>query len=152
MNIQIVSSSKIKDQNIVSLEAEYIKRLTKYCTLKISSLDLDESDSKKYAEVLLKAVFKIKKDRDLLIILDEEGKKFSSIKLASTLENYISHGRSSFIFFIGAAHGIPNEIKAIADLSISLSDLTFPYQLAHLVLVEQIYRALTIIKGENYHK
>ncbi len=83
------------------------------------------------------------------ICLTEEGKSFTSIELASLLLNF---NNEKIIFLIGGTDGIPNNIKEKSDLLLSLSPLTFPHELARLILLEQIYRAISISNNSPYHR
>jgi len=108
----------------------------------------EESAKKEEAELFLS---KIRKD-DFLIVLDERGKDYTSPGLAELLERESTMGRSSFVFAIGGAHGWHESVRQRANIVLSLSRLTFPYQMVRLILTEQIYRAMTLIKGIPYHK
>lgn len=85
------------------------------------------------------------------IVLDREGREFSSVGLSEHLAQLKLYGRSDFQFILGGALGLDARLKEKADLSWSLSRLTFPHQLARCVLVEQLYRATRIERGEPYH-
>ncbi len=84
-----------------------------------------------------------------LIVLAEEGKSLSSIQFTKYLQTL---GSQKLIFVIGGANGIDPEIKALANLLLSLSPMTFPHEIARLLLVEQLYRATTISQGGPYHR
>ncbi len=89
------------------------------------------------------------RDNNIIICLAEEGKTFSSVELASLLLNYKN---KKINFLIGDSDGIPLEIKDKSDLLLSLSSLTFPHELARLILIEQIYRAISISSNSPYHR
>ena len=76
----------------------------------------------------------------------------SSEKLAEKISDYAAHGTSTICFIIGGSFGLSDEVKAVADLRLSMSPMTFPHQLARVLLCEQIYRAFMINKGTKYHK
>ena len=88
---------------------------------------------------------------DIVIILDEKGKEFSSIELAAFIQNKANESAKNIIFLIGGAYGVDESIFKRADYKWSLSKLVFPHQLVRLILSEQIYRACTIIRNEKYH-
>ena len=87
-----------------------------------------------------------------LVVLDSAGKEFTSPALASFMEKLMNRGVPEATFIAGGHLGIPEKIKDSADLKISLTKLTLPHELARVVLLEQIYRAITIIRGLPYHK
>ena len=87
-----------------------------------------------------------------LAVLDSLGEELTSPQLASSLADLMNRGVSEVTFLVGSHLGIPKRIKNLADLKLSLTKLTLPHELARVVLLEQIYRAVTIIKGLPYHK
>jgi 23S rRNA (pseudouridine1915-N3)-methyltransferase len=88
----------------------------------------------------------------LVILLDIKGKTFSSENFANTLNKLTNDGHSNISFIIGGAWGVSEEVKARANLSISLSPMTFPHMLARIILMEQIYRTIAISNNHPYHK
>lgn len=88
---------------------------------------------------------------DFLVVLDENGKELTSVGFASELEKRASAGAKNVIFVIGGAYGFDKRVYDRANATISLSRMTFSHQMVRLILLEQIYRAFTIIKGEPYH-
>ena len=103
--------------------------------------------------IVIAAVGKVK-DRPLreatVVAMEVEGQALSSEVFARTLERWGARGKGTVAFLIGGADGLPPELSRAAHARISLSTLTFPHRLARLVLVEQIYRAMTILRGEPY--
>lgn len=90
-------------------------------------------------------------DSDFLVLLDENGKHYSSVAFSGFLENKIITNTPKLIFQIGGAFGFSDAVYARADAKISLSTMTFSHQMVRLIIVEQLYRAFTILKGEKYH-
>ena len=88
---------------------------------------------------------------DCLILLDEQGKKYNSINFAKSIQQQLNLSFKRIIFLIGGSYGIDYSLHQKANLIVGLSDLTFPHQLVRLILIEQIYRACTIIANEKYH-
>lgn len=86
------------------------------------------------------------------ILLDIEGERFSSEALAEFFQRKLNQGTSRFCFVVGGSEGLPKEVKACANLRWSFSPLTFPHHLIRVVLVEQLYRAFSILGGRKYHK
>ncbi|MBK7007372.1 MAG: 23S rRNA (pseudouridine(1915)-N(3))-methyltransferase RlmH [Saprospiraceae bacterium] len=88
---------------------------------------------------------------DFLILLDESGKEYTSAAMASYLEKHQINSTKRLVFAIGGAFGWSDEVKQRANMLLSLSKMTFSHQMIRLFLVEQLYRAYSIIKGEKYH-
>ena len=84
-------------------------------------------------------------------LLDEKGKTFSSVGFSSFIQKRFNQGGKSLVFIIGGAYGFSDEVYAKADGKISLSEMTFSHQMIRMLFFEQVYRALTILKGEPYH-
>jgi 23S rRNA (pseudouridine1915-N3)-methyltransferase len=109
----------------------------------LSEVDL----KKKEGELILQAIDK----DDYLVALDEHGKMLTSVKLASFLQERANQSTKHVIFLIGGAFGIDKAVLSRANVTMSLSNLTFPHQLVRLILAEQVYRACTINRNEKYH-
>lgn len=105
-----------------------------------------QQQKEKESEALLK---KLKKN-DTLILCDERGKNYRSLEFAQFIERELSTLRGSLVFAIGGAYGFTPELLS-SHIKIRLSDFTFPHHLARLVLTEQVYRALSIVRGTGYH-
>jgi|SRR6185437_5550653 len=113
-----------------------------------NSENLTEQDIKKNeANSILKAL----QNDDLLITLDEKGKQYSSIGLASFIQQKANESSKNIIFLIGGAYGLHESVLRKSHFTWSLSKLVFPHQLVRLILAEQIYRACTILRNEKYH-
>jgi 23S rRNA (pseudouridine1915-N3)-methyltransferase len=91
-------------------------------------------------------------ERYLLVALDEHGVEWTTAELRRFVEGEATHGRAGLAFLVGGADGIPKDVLARAGRTVALSRLTLPHRLARLVLVEQLYRVLTMIRGEPYHR
>lgn len=122
------------------LVLEYQKRLKHTLPVEVVSIKSAES------------VFEKIKSTDFLIVLDEKGKSFDSVAFAKWIESKKMDATKSLIFLVGPGEGLPQSIKTKANLLLRLSDFTLQHELALVVLMEQIYRACTILKGEPYHK
>lgn len=137
-------------QNGISI---YTKRLKHYCNFTevcikdVKGFKSPDDLKHKEAESVLS---KLSAD-DYLILLDEKGKRYSSEKLASFIEKLQLHSTKRVIFLVAGAFGAHETLKNRAQLMLSLSDMTFSHQMIRLFIVEQIYRAFTIIKNEKYH-
>tara|TARA_B100000959_G_C14819069_1_gene557050 strand:+ start:28 stop:483 length:456 start_codon:yes stop_codon:yes gene_type:complete len=128
------------------LRADYIKRLKRYVDVREHWIR-EQGAAKECKDIMGKLG-----EADVLVVLDEKGKGLSSKKLAQRLESWRDEGRRRIAFVIGGADGLTDEIKNKSTWLFSLSELTLPHRLAHVVLLEQLYRAHTIIKGEPYHR
>jgi 23S rRNA (pseudouridine1915-N3)-methyltransferase len=152
MNIKILSVAKTKDTSLIELERNYINRVRYPHSIEIKELDVKISAhvsvserQKKEGTKLLEAI----PQGATFIALDEDGKKFSSQELAIKLQHFNS---KQIIIGVGGAFGWCHQIKKDATLLLSLSPLTFPAYIARMLIVEQIYRCVTILEGTPYHK
>jgi len=112
----------------------------------VSALSRDEIKSKE-GELILRNV----KPEDHLILLDERGKEYRSVELASMIESHISRNGSDMVFVVGGAYGFSEPVYKRSNAMLSLSKMTFSHQMVRVIFVEQLYRAFTIMKGEPYH-
>ncbi len=122
----------------------------------IEILELKDMDSllEKEADAMIAALEKRKiwgDGKNRILVLDEKGKQFTSEKFASTLEKWGDEGVNRVVFIVGGAFGIHKKLKEKAYAQLSLSDFTFPHDLARVLLLEQVYRALQIQAGSKYH-
>jgi 23S rRNA (pseudouridine1915-N3)-methyltransferase len=151
MKLVVISATKVKDRAILALEAEYLKRLRVCKVTELSGSTVASTDLKKAemeGEGLLKAAAKY----DRIIALDESGQNLNSKDFSKLIEKWTVQGQSSFAFLIGGAYGLSQEVRAKSDFVWSLSALTFPFQLARLLTIEQLYRAFCNLNGHPYHK
>jgi len=135
--------------------AEYEKRISKYARLEIITIpDIKNTGAmpadrvkKKEAERMLAVI----KSDDLLVLLDERGKGFSTLEMASWLRNGMMLPKKRIVFVIGGPWGFDPSVTARADQIIALSRLTFSHQVVRLLFAEQLYRVLSVIAGDPYH-
>lgn len=106
-----------------------------------------EEQKKKEGELILKKI----DAGDFVILMDEFGKKFTSVGFSELIQQQLNSGIKTLVFVIGGAYGFSQEVFARAQRKISLSQMTFPHLLARLIFVEQLYRAFTILRKEPYH-
>ena len=158
-SIQIISVGKLKESYLRDACAEYVKRLQAFCKLQITELSevrLPESPNPAQIAAALAAEGAEMRRRlpqsGYTVALCIEGKALSSEGLSERLSAAALAGKSTATFLIGSSHGLPPDIKAEADLCLSMSAMTFPHQLARLMLLEQVYRAFQISTGGKYHK
>lgn len=159
LNIKIICTGKIKESFFREACDEYKKRLSRYANLEISELsEVMLSDNPSNAEIelcLKKEGEQILKEipRDSFVFaLCIEGKQLSSEELSSKIEELALMGRGKICFVIGSSFGLTGEVKSRADLKLSFSKMTFPHQLFRVLLLEQVYRALSITNNSKYHK
>ena len=138
MKIKIVWIGKTKEPAIQSLTDEYLKRLARYADAEGIALK-DEA-------ALLK-----RRGRDTLVLLDSRGKQLSSEEFAEFLGNHQDRNPLPLRFAVGPANGFTAETRQEASLLLSLGKMTLAHELARVVLLEQLYRAFTILKGHPYH-
>lgn len=158
MKFTFLTIGKIKEKWMRQGIDEYLKRLSPIAKVEILSPDeekmpenpspaLKEKVMEKEGEKLLKYL----KDEDFLILLDLKGKPVTSEGLADILRKKMVSGTSHFFFVIGGPYGNGENIRKRANLKISISAMTFTHQMARLILAEQVYRAMKIIRHEPYH-
>ena len=159
MNIKIISVGKLKEKYLKLGIEEFTKRLSKYCSLEIIEVDDEKApENLSDKEMIMikdkegdKILSKIK-DNTYVIALAIDGKMLSSEDLAEKLEDLAITGKSNIAFVIGGSLGLSDAVLKRADYKLSFSKMTFPHQMMKLILLEQVYRAYRIIKGEPYHK
>jgi len=154
MKLTIIFTGKTKIPYIEEGIKDYYKRLGHYIKTEIKIIpDIKNTKSmneteiqKKEGELILSKIPK----SSLLFLMDEKGKQFSSEGLAYFFQKKIQEGRD-FCLVIGGAYGFSREVIEKASFKISLSKMTFSHQMVRMILLEQIYRSFTILKGEKYH-
>lgn len=144
--IKIICFGKIKEHYLEQLIEDYKNRISKYHKIEIIELK-DNDDEKKETKQLLNVI----KKTDYNVLLDINGKSYSSIQLAEHLDNLFLHN-GVITFIIGSSVGVSDDIKALCNEMISFSKFTMPHGLFRGVLLEQIYRTFKINNNENYHK
>lgn len=154
MTTTLLFVGKTTDPHIQALCQEYLKRLTHYLPVKVQVIpELRNTkaltpDQQKLAEGEL--ILRTVPQSAELILLDEHGKEYRSIEFAQQIQKKMSSGRDIF-FAIGGPYGFSQSVYERANGKISLSQMTFSHQMVRLFLIEQIYRAMTILRGEPYH-
>ncbi len=163
MKITLITVGKIKESYFRDAIAEYKKRLSRYGSLNIvevpdeatpdSASPAEENEIRqKEGDRILKAVSPLRNPETLVTALAIEGKSFSSEELSTLLSRKMTGGVSHFVFIIGGSLGLSPEVLRSADLLMSFSRMTFPHQLMRVILLEQIYRGIRIMRNEPYHK
>lgn len=159
MKIKILAIGKVKKGPILGLCQDYLQRIAHWNSIEVheisspvASVKTPRSQALNQEAVAIEKVLKKSNSSDtLLVSLDEKGVALTSEKLAHRLEDWLALPKSELIFLIGGAYGLSEKLKEQAFMLLSLSKLTLPHQLARVVLLEQIYRAFSIIKKTPYH-
>ena len=144
MKLRIAWIGKTKEPAITALTAEYMKRLGRY-------VDSDSLESAS-EDALLKSLEKLGgRTRPVLVILDQRGRQFTSEEFSQFLSDQQDRGTQQLVFAVGPADGFTAAARTVADLTLSFGKMTLAHELARVVLLEQLYRAFTILKGHPYH-
>jgi len=151
-DITILTVGKIKEPYFQSAAKEYLKRLAPFAKIDVYEIKPEpfgagNKTRSKDIEGARILAFLGKHQESVIIILDEKGENFTSIEFAKTLEKSNQH----IIFVIGGSLGLDKKVLGKPWLKLSLSQLTFPHEMSRLILLEQIYRAATIVCGKEYH-
>ena len=155
MNVSIICIGKVKEKYIIEGINEFLKRMQSFAKMKIVELKEDGNDTnrnisiEKESEDILKTMEKL---GGYNILLDIQGKNFSSEEMSEEIERLTVNGVSSINFIIGGSYGVSESVRKAVDMRLSFSKMTFPHQLMRLILSEQIYRWFSIIKNTKYHK
>lgn len=143
MKIKIAWIGKTKEPAIQTLTDEYLKRLRRFADM--------EADTLKDEAALLKLCARDARARYALVLLDSRGKQFSSEGFAAWLRDYPHRYSLPLLFAVGPADGFSDEALRAGTLTLSFGKMTFAHELARVLLLEQIYRAFTILEGHPYH-
>lgn len=154
MKTELILVGKTVNKHFIAGINDYVERIGHYMPFSITTIPelkntktLTEQQQKdKEGELILKQI----QPSDTVVLLDEHGKEFRSIELASWLERQQQVARR-LVFVIGGPYGFSQDVYARANDKLSLSKMTFSHQMVRLIFTEAIYRACTIIKGEPYH-
>ncbi|UCD83862.1 MAG: 23S rRNA (pseudouridine(1915)-N(3))-methyltransferase RlmH [Deltaproteobacteria bacterium] len=155
MNLKIIAVGRVKQGYLRTALKEFTQRINKYSSLEIIEIKEERIDSRaspeKIKEKEAERILSKLDPRAYMIALDEQGKELSSLKLARLFEEVSRKGHRQMSFVIGGALGLSSRVKEQADFILALSRMTFTHEMIRLFLLEQIYRAFTIIRGEPYH-
>lgn len=158
-NVTLICIGKLKEQYLRDAVAEYVKRLSTLCKLSIIELPAEklsdnpsqkeienalESEGKKILEKIPKGAY--------VYTMCIEGKQKTSEELSREMDDLAVRGFGSVAFIIGGSFGLSEKVKAVSSFRLSMSKMTFPHQVARVMLLEQIYRATQISAGTKYHK
>lgn len=155
MKITLIAIGKTEDKYLIEGIEKYLNRLKHYINFNLliipdikNTKNLTEGQQKnKEAEAIHKQI----SASDVIVLMDEKGKKYSSISFANYLNKQMIGSVQHLVFIIGGPYGFDESIYKRANTTISLSDMTFSHQMVRLFFIEQLYRAFTILKNEPYH-
>ncbi|MCW9138024.1 23S rRNA (pseudouridine(1915)-N(3))-methyltransferase RlmH [Staphylococcus haemolyticus] len=159
MKITILAVGKLKEKYWKQAIAEYEKRLGAYSKIEMievpdekapetmSDKEIEQVKEKEGQRLLAKI-----KPQATVITLEIQGKMLSSEGLAKELQQRMTQGQSDFVFVIGGSNGLHQDVLNRSNYALSFSKMTFPHQMMRVVLIEQVYRAFKIMRGESYHK
>jgi 23S rRNA (pseudouridine1915-N3)-methyltransferase len=159
MKISIISVGKLKEKYLLDGIAEYIKRLSKFCS--VEEIVLKDEPIPDKASKTIEEEIKIKEGKKIIasipqnsykIALDLKGAMLDSVELANKILSIQTYNNSHIVFIIGGSLGLSREVIDNVDYKLCFSKMTFPHQLMKLILVEQIYRSFKINNNETYHK
>lgn len=156
MKIKIIAIGKIKEKFLKEGIDEFLKRLTPYAAVEVIELSPVEIKDEHLIERALdeegEKILSYIKPQSYVITMEIKGKELSSEEFAEKIVELTNDGQGEIVFVIGSSCGISKNVSARANFKMSMSKMTFLHQFARLILIEQIYRAFKIIKGETYHK
>ena len=155
MKIVLLAIGRTNEQYLIEGIAKYQKRLKHYTQFEIFEIPCVKNAKnfsnaelmKREGELILKQL----RPLDYLVILDDKGKSFTSIKFSEKLQTWILSGKKRLVFVVGGAYGFSDEVYVRGNEKISLSKMTLSHQMVRLFFVEQIYRGYTIINHQPYH-
>lgn len=158
MKITIACVGKIKEKYLTAGIDEFTKRLTPFCKLEVVSINEERmpdnpspAEKQQILEKETQRLLGIIPENSYVILLDVIGKQLSSPELAQKIDALALQGSSHITFVIGGAFGYTDALRKRADFALSFSKMTFTHQMIRLLLIEQIYRAFKISRGEPYH-
>ena len=159
MQIYVVAVGKVRERYLREGIEDYVQRLRQYVTLRVlempeekAAIGIRPAEEEKVREREGLAIKKVIPEGAVVIALHPTGEIWSSEDLARHLKEWEISGPHMVVFLLGGELGLSKAIRSASDHSLSLSPMTFPHQLARLILVEQIYRAFRILRGEPYHR
>ena len=155
MKITLLVVGKTTDPIVEKLTDVYVKRIVRYVDfqfqvipeLKNTKAMSEAEQRQREGELILKAVAAGSRT----VLLDERGGEYTSVEFSQKISGYMNSGQKNIVFVIGGPYGFSPDVYKAADEKLSLSKMTFSHQMVRAIFTEQLYRALTIIKGEPYH-
>ena len=159
MDIRVIAVGKLKEKYWTAAVNEYLKRLSAYGKVSVVEVpeerlpkNAGETDEANVREAEGERILAKISDGEYVVTLEVEGKTLSSEELSEKLDSLLLKGRSKIAMVIGGSTGLGEDVRKRSDFALSLSKMTFPHQMMRVILLEQIYRAFKISRGETYHK
>jgi len=155
MKIVLLTIGKTSEKYLIEGVAQYQKRLRHYTQFEMLEI-LNIKNAKNFSNAELtkregELILKQLQSSDYLVLLDDKGKDFTSLKFSEKLQSWMLSGKKRLVFVVGGAYGFSEEVYARGNEKLSLSKMTFSHQMVRLFFVEQIYRGYTILNNEPYH-
>ena len=155
MKVRVLAVGKLKQKYIREAMADYLARVNRHIPCEVVEVK-DASGERDEGRILALEAGRLReadaRQNEFRVALDLRGKSYSSVEFARFLGDHMSYGGRDLAFLIGGPYGLEPGLRRESDLQLSLSPLTFPHELVRVLLLEQLYRALTILRGEPYHK
>ncbi len=156
MKLVIAVVGRLKDRYLETGVDDYLKRVRRYCAVDLVRIKEERKTKAQYESQAIEKegekILQLVKPGDKLLALSEEGRQFDSEQWAEQMDQWFQTTPGRLILAIGSGPGLSPTVKQEADILLSLSPLTFPHQLAYLLLLEQLYRGFSILNGEPYHR
>jgi 23S rRNA (pseudouridine1915-N3)-methyltransferase len=155
MKIRLLISGKIDNKNADALAELYLKRIKHYLPITVEIIKPEKIKSLSSAEILNREGAKFLerlKESDFTIVMDKDGKQIMSEDFSKLFIRLAGQSTKQITFIVGGPLGLSSKVKLKANQNLSFSKMTFPHELAIVMLLEQIYRAQSILRGEKYHK
>jgi 23S rRNA (pseudouridine1915-N3)-methyltransferase len=150
VKFRFVWVGKTRNANYRALQDDYLRRLSHFVTCTVD--EIRDTDPPGNTAIEGERILTKVNQTSFVCLMDVEGRKLTSHQLAKEVENWQNAGHKEVVFVIGGFSGVSKAVADAADLKLSLSFLTFTHEMARVILLEQLYRALTIIKGFPYQK
>ena len=138
MKLHVIAEGRIKERELRAVANDYLGRLGRY----VRCEEIETRDAAGLAKAIPEGSF--------VVAMEVNGERLTSVELSQRLERWGARGKGLVAFVIGGAEGIPEALSKRADLRLSLSSFTFPHRLARVMLFEQLYRSMTLLRGEPY--
>ena len=138
MKLFVIAEGRIKERELRAVANDYLKRVSRY----VKCDEIEAKDAAGLAKAIPEGAF--------VVALEVDGEQLTSTELSQRVERWGARGKGLVAFLIGGSEGIPTALSQRADFRMSLSKLTFPHRLARVMLFEQLYRSMTLLRGEPY--